>query len=122
VRISHVLLEGSEVSLDVVDDLDFTPIEEVAGERIEGVSAAAVPFVPHGDVRLIRIAVGGYFVLHTGPESGFIQVVRGRGNLVLPGEVRVAFSAPELFLFRPNTLHGWNEIEEETLMAACLVS
>jgi quercetin dioxygenase-like cupin family protein len=122
VRISHVLIEGSDVSLDVVDDLVFAPLEEVGGERIEGVSVAAVPFATHGEAHFVRIAAGGYFVLHTGPESGFVQVVHGRGKLVLPGDVRVPFAAPELFLFRPNTLHGWNDIEEDTLMAACLIS
>jgi quercetin dioxygenase-like cupin family protein len=121
-KVSHVLLDGSQVSLDVIEDLAFTPLEEVAGERIEGVSVAAVDFVPHGEVHVVRIAAGGYFVLHTGPESGFVQVVHGRGKLVLPGDIRVPFTAPELFLFRPNTLHGWNDIEEETLMVACLIS
>jgi quercetin dioxygenase-like cupin family protein len=115
VRISHVLIEGSDVSLDVVDDLVFAPLEE-------GVTVAAVPFATHGEAHFVRIAAGGYFVLHTGPESGFVQVVHGRGKLVLPGDVRVPFAAPELFLFRPNTLHGWNDIEEDTLMAACLIS
>ena len=36
-RVSHVLLAGSQVRLDVVEDLVFTPLEEVNGERIEGV-------------------------------------------------------------------------------------
>jgi hypothetical protein len=94
----------------------------VAGERIEGVSVAAVDFVPHGRVHFVRIAVGGCFALHTGPESTFVQVVHGRGELVLPGDVRVPLTAPELVLFRPDTLHGRNDIEEDTLMAACLIS
>ena len=121
-RVSHVLLAGSQVTLEVVEDLVFTPLEEVNGERVEGVSMASAEFVPHGDVRFVRIAAGGNFVLHTGPESGFIQVVHGRGQLVLPGDVRVPYSGPELFLFRPETLHGWSDIEEDTLIAACLVS
>ena len=121
-RVSHVLLAGSQVSLAAIEGLAFTPLDEVDGERLEGVSVAAVDFVPHGEVRFVRIAAGGNFVMHTGPESGFVQVVEGRGQLVLPGEVRVPFSAPELFLFRPQTLHGWSDIEEDTLMAACLIS
>ena len=121
-RVSHVLLSGSQVTVEAIDDLAFTALDEVNGERVEGVSVAAVDFVPHGEVRFVRIASGGSFVMHTGPESGFVQVVRGRGQLLLPGDVRVPFSAPELFLFRPHTLHGWGDIEEDTLMAACLVS
>jgi len=121
-RVSHVLLAGSQVRLDVVEDLVFTPLEEVNGERIEGVSVAAVEFAPHGEAHFVRIAAGGNFVMHTGPQSGFVQVVHGRGQLVLPGEVRVPYCAPELFLFRPQTLHGWSDIEEDTLMAACLIS
>ena len=121
-RVSHVLLEGSQVTLDVIEDLAFTPLDEVEGEPVVGVSVAAADFVEHADVRFVRIAAGGNFVMHTGPESGFAQVVAGRGKLVLPGEVRVPFKAPELFLFRPQTLHGWSDIEEDTLMVACLIS
>ena len=113
-RVSHVLLEGSQVTLDVIEDLAFTPLDEVEGEPVVGVSVAAADFVEHADVRFVRIAAGGNFVMHTGPESGFAQV--------LPGEVRVPFKAPELFLFRPQTLHGWSDIEEDTLMVACLIS
>jgi hypothetical protein len=60
--------------------------------------------------------------LHTGPESGFVQIVEGAGTLVLPGDVRVRYEAPELFLFAPNTLHSWADVTADTLMAACLVS
>ena len=117
-KISHVLLSGSDVNVDVVDDLHFTPVHEVDGQRIEGVSVANIPFMPTAEAHFVRIEAGGFFLLHTGPQSGFVQVVRGRGKLVLPEGTRVPFVAPELFLFRPETLHGWGDIEEDTLIAA----
>ena len=121
-KITHVLLNGTDVDVDVVDDLQFTPLHEVNGQRIEGVSVANIPFMPNAQAHFVRIEAGGNFVLHTGPESGFVHVVRGRGKLVLPEGTRVHYVAPELFLFKPQTLHGWGDIEEDTLMAACLIS
>lgn len=121
-KISHVHLDGTDVTLDVVNDLHFTPLHEVNGQRVEGVSVANIPFMPHAQAHFVRIEAGGSFVLHTGPESGFVQVVRGRGKLVLPEGTRVPYVAPELFLFEPQTLHGWGDIEEDTLMASCLIS
>ncbi len=121
-KITNVVVHGSEITADVVDGLEFTPLHEVNGQRVEGVSVSNLPFMSNAEVHFVRIDVGGNFVLHTGPQSGFVQVVRGRGKLLLPDGVRIPYVAPELFLFRPETLHGWGDIEEDSLMAACLIS
>jgi quercetin dioxygenase-like cupin family protein len=93
----------------------------VNGEPVAGVSAAALTFADNASVHIIRIAAGGRFPLHTGPQSGFVQVVQGSGALVLPGGERIPYAAPALFLFAPETVHGWSDVQEDTLMAACLV-
>lgn len=121
-RVSRVLLDGDAVRRAVVDGVEFESVDEVAGERVEGVSAAHLTFAEHASVHLVRIAVGGGFPMHSGPESGFVAVIEGAGTLVLPGDARVPYAAPELFLFAPDTLHSWTDVTADTLMAACLVS
>jgi quercetin dioxygenase-like cupin family protein len=116
-RVTHVL----EGSVEVVDSLEFVAVPETAGQPNEGVSVAPVEFAANGKAVFVRIAAGGHMAMHTGAESGFVQVVHGRGTLELPGGVRIPFAGPELFLFRPNTLHSWTEIKEDTLMSSCIV-
>jgi quercetin dioxygenase-like cupin family protein len=109
------------VAIERVDELDFAPLTEVAGEPVTGVTAAHLPFAENASVHLIRIAAGGGFPLHTGPQSGFVQIVHGRGALTLPSGERIPYVAPALFMFAPETVHGWSDVQEDTLMAACLV-
>jgi quercetin dioxygenase-like cupin family protein len=109
------------VTWSAVDDVRFEPVTEIAGEQVRGVSMAALDFSGGASVHLVRIAVGGGFPMHTGPEWGFVQVVRGAGTLVLAGGQRVQYAAPELMLFEPSTLHSWTDVTEETLMSACIV-
>ena len=121
-RISRVLADGELVTSAVVEGVGFEPVFEVAGEQVTGVSVAALEFSGTATVHLVRIAAGGRFPMHTGPEWGFVQVVTGSGTLVLPGGQRVEYAAPELFLFEPNTLHGWTDVTVDTLMSACIVT
>jgi|SRR5581483_4000277 len=120
-RVSRVLLDAGAVRAAALEDIEFEPVAEVAGEAVAGVSTAQLEFAEHGAVHLVRIAAGGRFPMHTGPESGFVVVVEGAGTLLLPGDARVAYRAPELFLFAPDTLHSWSEVTADTLMAACIV-
>jgi quercetin dioxygenase-like cupin family protein len=116
-RVTHIL----EGSMEVVDSLAFAPVTETAGQPNQGVSVTSVEFAANGKAVFVRISAGGHMAMHTGAESGFVQVVHGRGTLELPDGVRVPFAGPELFLFRPNTLHSWTDIEEDTLMSSCIV-
>lgn len=116
-RVTHIF----EGSVEVVDSVEFAAVEETAGQPNEGVSVASVDFAANGKAVFVRIAAGGHMAMHCGAESGFVQVVHGRGTLELPGGVRIAFAGPELFLFRPNTLHGWTDLEEDTLLSVCIV-
>jgi hypothetical protein len=116
-RVTHIL----EGSFEVVDSLEFAAVGESGGQPNRGVSVATVDFAVGGKVVFVRIAAGGHMAMHGGAESGFVQVVHGRGTLELPDGVRIAFAGPELFLFRPNTLHSWTDIEEDTLMSICIV-
>jgi hypothetical protein len=52
----------------------------------------------------------------------FCQIVRGRGRLGLPDGRSLAYEGPELYVFLPDTLHDWHDVEEDTLLAVCLVA
>ena len=121
-RISRVLADGELITSAVVEGVTFEPVLELAGEPVTGVSTATLEFSSTAAAHLVRIAAGGAFPMHTGPEWGFVQVVNGSGTLVLPGGQRVPYAAPELFLFEPNTLHGWTDVTVDTLMSACIVT
>ena len=121
-RISRVLADGELITSAVVEGISFEPVLAVAGEPVTGVSTAALQFSRSAAVHLVRIAAGGGFPMHTGPEWGFVQVVTGAGTLVLAGGQRVPYAAPELFLFEPNTLHSWTDVTVDTLMSACIVT
>jgi quercetin dioxygenase-like cupin family protein len=116
-RVTHI----HEGSVEVVDSLEFAAVAETGGQPNDSVSVASADFADSARAVFVRIAAGGHMAMHTGAESGFVQVVHGRGTLELPGGVRIAFAGPELFLFRPNTLHSWTDIEEDTLMSSCIV-
>ena len=121
-RISRVRADRELVTSAVVEEVGFEHVLEVSGEPVTGVSVAVLEFSGSATVHLVRIAAGGGFPMHTGPEWGFVQVVNGSGTLVLPGGQLVPYAAPELFLFEPNTLHSWTDVTADTLMSACIVS
>ena len=121
-RISRVLADGEMVTNAVVEGVRFEPVSELGGEPVTGVRVAVLEFSGNAAVHLVRIAAGGGFPMHTGPQWGFVQVVEGSGTLVLAGGERVRYRAPELFLFEPNTLHSWAEVTEDTLMSSCIVA
>jgi quercetin dioxygenase-like cupin family protein len=117
-RVTHIF----EGSVEVADSLEFAAVEESGGQPNTGVSVATVDFATNGHVVFVRVAAGGHMSMHSGAESGFVQIVHGRGTLELPGGVRIAFTGPELFLFRPNTPHSWTDIEADTLISVCIVA
>jgi hypothetical protein len=50
-----------------------------------------------------------------------VNIVTGRGVLALPGDREIPFTAPHTFVFEPNTLHGWHDITEDTVLAICRI-
>ena len=44
-----------------------------------------------------------------------------RGKLGLPDGTEVAYQAPELYVFHPDALHDWHDVEQTTLLSVCLV-
>lgn len=114
-------VEGERVVPEVADRPVWKPYPEYGGEPLEGVQLVELLSVPGADLQLVKISTGGSFVMHSSPDVAFCQVVRGRGKLGLPDERELDFQGPELYVFLPNTLHDWHDIEEETLLSVCLV-
>lgn len=114
-------LRSGEVVPDVREEPSWEPFEEFDGKPLERVRVQDVVEPPGALVQLVEIAAGGHFAMHSTPDVAFCQIVRGRGKLGLPGDRELAYEGPELYVFQPGTLHDWHDVEEDTLLAVCLV-
>lgn len=120
-RTTVFMLEGDRVVPRVIPRPSWEPLEEYDGKPLEGVELVRIGGVRGAELQLVRIRAGGRFALHTSPDVAFCQIVRGRGKLGLPGGSALPYDGPELYVFLPGTLHDWHDIEEDTLLAVCLV-
>jgi quercetin dioxygenase-like cupin family protein len=114
-------LHSGTVVTDVRDEPQWQPFEEYDGQPLERVRVHDVIEPPRALVQLVELAAGGSFAMHSSPDVAFCQVVRGRGKLGLPDGRELEYSAPELYVFLPGTLHDWHDVEEDTLLSVCLV-
>jgi quercetin dioxygenase-like cupin family protein len=99
----------------------WRPFEEYEGKPLERVQVVDLVEPRGGLIQLVQIAAGGHFAMHSSPDAAFCQIVRGRGKLGLPDGRELAYEGPELYIFLPDTLHDWHDIEEDTLLSVCLV-
>lgn len=114
------LADGS-VQARVTESPSWEPFEEFDGKPLERVRLVELLREAHAEVQLVEIAAGGRFAMHSSPMLAFCQIVRGRGRLGLPDGSSLAYEGPELYVFLPGTLHDWHDVEEDTLLAVCLV-
>lgn len=116
------LADGDLVQPRVVEKPAWQPLDEFDGKPLVRVRLVDVLRHEHSTLQLVEIAAGGRFAMHSSPVLAFCQIVEGRGHLGLPDGSSVAYTAPELYVFLPGTLHDWHEVEEDTLLAVCLVT
>ena len=76
---------------------------------------------PNLSTIIYRIPVGCKIPIHAGSHYTLCQIVSGQGKLVLPSGQGLEFAGPELFIFEPGALHGWQDVVEETLLTVCEV-
>lgn len=93
----------------------------LAEDVVEGIRVWQKVAEPWGRLEVVELDPGAELDLHGGEHFAFCQVVAGAGHLVLPGGEAVRFEAPELFVFEPDTEHGWRDIERATVMTVCVV-
>lgn len=115
-------LDGEQVRPRTLESPDWEPFEEFDGRPLDQVRLSDFLQVPGARLQLVDIAAGGHFVMHSSPDVAFCQVVRGKGKLGLPDDTALDYEGPELYVFRPHTLHDWHDIEDDTLLSVCLVS
>lgn len=106
---------------EVTDAPAWKPFEQWEGESLRGVELVELPGAPGAEFQLVHIARGGHFVMHSSPKVAFCQVVGGSGTLGLPYGDELAYEGPELYVFRPRTLHEWRDVTADTLLSVCLV-
>ncbi|AYY15015.1 hypothetical protein EF847_22300 [Actinobacteria bacterium YIM 96077] len=113
--------DGKNVRPRVTPEPRWQPFDEWEGEPLTSVHLVEHVQTPRATLQQVHIAAGGHFVMHTTPDLAHCQIVRGRGILRLPDDQRIPFDGPELYIFQPETLHEWTDIEEDTLLSVCLV-
>ncbi len=113
--------DGDRVRVQVAESPGWRAFEEYDGKPLERVRVVDLAEPPHALLQLVEIAVGGRFAMHSSPDVAFCQIVRGRGKLGLPDRQELSYIGPELYVFLPDTLHDWHDVEEDTLLAVCIV-
>lgn len=119
-RVTVFTLEDDRVEPHVDPSPAHEPREAFDGKPLKDVTGVDVQEVPGASMEL-EIARGGSFAMHSSPDVAFCQIVRGRGKLGLPAGRELDYEGPELYIFLPDTEHDWHDIEEDTLLAVCLV-
>ncbi|MGH8874998.1 MAG: hypothetical protein ACRDVM_07090 [Acidimicrobiia bacterium] len=114
-------LSGERVIARVREAPPWMPFTEYDGRPLDRVGLVEVVTVAGAEVQLVEIRAGGHFAMHSSPAVAFCQVVRGRGKLGMPDGTELAYQGPELYVFLPDTLHDWHDIEQDTLLSVCLV-
>lgn len=99
----------------------WQPFAELEGEKLTDVGLVELGRSGPAELQLVRIAAGGHFVMHSSPALAFCQVVEGAGTLALPDGRELTYEGPELYIFRPHTLHEWRDVRRDTLLSVCLV-
>lgn len=120
-RVTVFDLDGEEVVYRQAERPAWMPFEEWEGEKLTEVELVEVVDHEEAALQLVRIRAGGHFVMHTTPDIAHCQIVEGKGTLRLPDGDELRFEGPELYVFLPNTLHEWRDIEEDTLLSVCIV-
>jgi quercetin dioxygenase-like cupin family protein len=114
-------LRSGQLATHVQDEPGWQPLEEYDGKPLQRVRVQDLVEPPGALIQVVEIGAGGSFAMHSTPDVAFCQIVRGRGKLGLPDGRDLVYGAPELYVFLPGTLHDWHEVEEDTLLAVCLV-
>ncbi len=115
-------LVGDRVETTVNATPEWKPFDEFEGKPLDRVRLVELLTASSAEIQLVEIAAGGRFAMHSSPKMAFCQVVRGKGKLGLPDGRELAYEGPELYVFLPNTLHDWHDIERDTLLSVCLVA
>lgn len=114
-------VQSGELEAEARERPDWQPFDEYDRKPLDRVSVQDLVEPPGALIQLVEIGAGGSFAMHSSPDVAFCQVVRGRGKLGLPGGRELDYEGPELYVFLPDTLHDWHDVEEDTLLSVCLV-
>jgi quercetin dioxygenase-like cupin family protein len=110
-----------DVQVAAAERPEWKALAEYDGKPVERVRDVDLLEIPQATMQLVEIGTGGSFAMHSSPHVAFCQIVRGRGKLGLPDGRELAYSGPELYVFLPETLHDWHDVEEDTLLSVCIV-
>jgi quercetin dioxygenase-like cupin family protein len=120
-RVTTFTRQDGTVEPAIDDAPAWAPFEEFDGKPLEGVDLAELDQTAQAELQLVRIAAGGHFAMHSSPDIAFCQIIEGAGTLRLPDGRELTYRGPELYVFRPGTLHEWDAVTSDTLLSVCLI-
>lgn len=120
-RVTVFDLKGDDVIHRRTERPQWAAYEEWQGEKLTGVELVNVVERDEAVLQLVRIGAGGHFVMHAAPAIAHCQILSGKGTLAVPDGGELRYEGPELYVFLPDTLHEWKDIEEDTLLSVCIV-
>ncbi len=120
-RATILRLRGGAVVPEEAPDGGWRAVTEWDGSEVTATENVEIHRSPNGMVLLVHLRAGGFFPLHAGRVYSVCQIVSGRGILGLPDLLELPYSAPQLFVFEPGTLHSWRA-SEDTLFSVCEIA
>ena len=120
-RVTTFTASGDDVRALVDEHPDWKLFDEFDGKALKDVRLVEITQVAGAEFQLVEIKARGHFAMHMSPDVAFCQIIRGHGKLGLPGDRKVEYRGPELYIFHPGSYHDWHDIEEDTLRSVCLV-
>ena len=63
-------------------------------------------------IMMVSCEPRGTVATHTGPQTYICYVVAGKGKLTFPGGDPLDYQPNDCIIFKPGTLHGWENTDE----------
>jgi quercetin dioxygenase-like cupin family protein len=74
------------------------------------------------NLAMVTCEPGGTVATHTGPQTYACYVLQGKGKLTFPGGDPLAYQPSDLIVFKPGTLHGWENGGEALVVLVVAMS
>lgn len=110
----------SRVGFDA--EVQLTPQPNWADQPMEGVSTHTFFQSGQQEMLYVEIKAGGFFVMHDSPWAAFCQVIHGKGLMQTSDGRGLHYDGPTTILFQPDTMHGWTDVVEDTLMSVAIMA
>jgi quercetin dioxygenase-like cupin family protein len=107
-------------------DITWVSLQELLEQASAGDLGTLYAATPSGKepvaLGMVTCEPGGTIATHTGPQTAMCYVVQGQGKLTLPGGEAIDYQPNDCIVFKPGTLHGWENGDKPAAMLAFTVT